>query len=148
MNDASKEKLSIIRQKGFYLSTPSGTSMLPMLAGGVDQAVIVALPGKAKKGDVLLYEDKDGQNVLHRVIKVKSDGYLLRGDNRYYTEFVPFDRIIGILTSYFKGEKQIDCKKSLRYRFYTQRRMLFYPVRRAFAAVLRRLRRRHTRRSP
>ena len=142
MNDASKEKLSIIRQKGFYLSTPSGTSMLPMLAGGVDQAVIVALPGKAKKGDVLLYEDKDGQNVLHRVIKVKSDGYLLRGDNRYYAEFVPFDRVIAILSSYFKGEKQIDCKKSLRYRFYSQRRMLTYPMRRACAAVLRRLRRR------
>ena len=142
MNDASKEKLSIIHQKGFYLSTPSGTSMLPMLVGGVDQTVIVALTGKAKKGDVLLYEDKDGKNVLHRVIKVKSDGYLLRGDNRYYTEFVPFDRIIGILASYFKGEKHIDCEKSLRYRFYTQRRMLFYPVRRACAAVLRRLRRR------
>ena len=139
MNDASKEKLSIIRQKGFYLCTPSGTSMLPMLAGGVDQAVIVALPGKAKKGDVLLYEDKDGQNVLHRIIKVKPDGYLLRGDNRYYTEFVPFDRIIGILSSYFKGEKQIDCKKSLRYRLYTQRRMLFYPVRRAWHGVLRRI---------
>ena len=148
MNDASKEKVAMIQKEGFYLSTPSGTSMLPMLAGGVDQAVIVALTGKAKKGDVLLYEDKDGQNVLHRVIKVKSDGYLLRGDNRYYTEFVPFDRIIGILASYFKGEKQIDCKKSLRYRMYSKRRILTYPMRRASAAVLRRLRRKHARRLP
>ena len=142
MNDASKEKVAMIQKEGFYLCTPSGTSMLPMLAGGVDQAVIVSLSGKAKKGDVLLYEDKDGQNVLHRVIKVKSDGYLLRGDNRYYTEFVPFDRVIGILSSYFKGEKQIDCKKSLRYRMYSKRRILTYPMRRACAAVLRRLRRR------
>ena len=142
MNDASKEKVAMIQKEGFYLCTPSGTSMLPMLAGGVDQAVIVSLSGKAKKGDVLLYEDKDGQNVLHRVIKVKSDGYLLRGDNRYYTEFVPFDRVIGILSSFFKGEKQIDCKKSLRYRMYSKRRILTYPMRRACAAVLRRLRRR------
>ena len=141
MNEASKEKVAIIEKESFYLCTPSGTSMLPMLKGGADQALIVALLGKAKKGDVLLYEDKDGKNVLHRVVKVKPDGYLLRGDNRYYTEFVPFDRIIGILASYFKGEKQIDCKKSLRYRFYTQRRMLSYPMRRACAAVLRRLRR-------
>ena len=139
MNDASKEKVAMIQKEGFYLSTPSGTSMLPMLAGGVDQAVIVSLLGKAKKGDVLLYEDKDGQNVWHRVIKVKSDGYLLRGDNRYYTEFVPFDRVIGILSSYFKGEKQIDCKKSLRYRMYSKRRMCMYPIRRAWHGVLRRI---------
>lgn len=148
MNEASKEKVSMIKKEGFYLCTPSGTSMLPMLAGGVDQAVIVSLSGKAKKGDVLLYEDKDGKNVLHRVVKVKSDGYLLRGDNRYYTEFVPFDRIIGILASYFKGEKQIDCKKSLRYRMYSKRRILTYPMRRAAAGVLRRIGRKYTRRLP
>lgn len=148
MNDASKEKVLIIKKEGFYLCTPSGTSMLPMLVGGVDQAVIVSLSGKAKKGDVLLYEDKDGKNVLHRVIKVKSDGYLLRGDNRYYAELVPFDRVIGILSSFFKEGKQIDCKKSLRYRMYSKRRILTYPMRRLGAAVLRRLRRRHTRHSP
>ena len=147
MNEASKETITILEKEGFYLSTPSGSSMRPVICGGKDQTLIVPLVGKAKKGDVLLYEDAKGAHVLHRVIKVTENGYLLRGDNRYYSEAVPFDKVIGILSAIFKGDKKIDCQKSIRYRLYSKRRMLTYPLRRAVAA-LRRIGRKYTRHSP
>lgn len=132
MNEASKAKIAFLQREGFYISTPIGDSMRPMLRGGCDQTVVVPLTQRAKKGDVLLYENEIGQNVMHRVVGITDTAYLTRGDNCYYTETVPFDCVIGVLSSFFKGEREYDCKKHLWYRLYTYTRRWNYPIRRLF----------------
>lgn len=78
----------------------NGDSMLPLLRQGRDVAVITAkTPNeRCKLFDVVLYKRDSGQYVLHRIVKVKKNGYVICGDNRYYCEKGITDRhIIGVL---------------------------------------------------
>ena len=61
--------------------TPSGTSMLPMLDGKNDTVTFAPKPDKLKKYDVAFYRrKKSGQLVLHRVVRVCTDGsYVFSG---------------------------------------------------------------------
>jgi hypothetical protein len=45
-----------------------------------------------KKYDVIFYRRENGQYVLHRIIKIKKDGYVCRGDNQTAKEY-PVSRI-------------------------------------------------------
>lgn len=77
-----------------------GDSMLPLLREGNDVAVIVAKDKnkRCKLWDVVLYKRDSGQYVLHRIIKVLKDGYVICGDNRFNLEKGITDRhIIGVL---------------------------------------------------
>ena len=38
-------------------------------------------------------------------LKIKKDHYVIRGDNTYSEEFIPKDKVFGILTSYYKNDK-------------------------------------------
>ncbi len=80
--------------------TNVGDSMMPLIKEGRDVLVIEPKPPqRLKVGDVPLYKRDTGQYVLHRVVKVRSDDYLIRGDNRFHTESGITDRhIIGVLT--------------------------------------------------
>ena len=60
-----REQLDVGQQVRF---SPRGTSMLPMLRPGIDSVVLRPLPEKLKKYDLPLYQRKNGQYVLHRVI--------------------------------------------------------------------------------
>ena len=60
---------------------PKGYSMYPLFVPGRDKAVITAIgQRKGKRGDVLLFRRDDGLLVLHRVCRVKPDGYYMVGD--------------------------------------------------------------------
>ena len=62
----------------------------------------VPLP-RLRKYDVTLYKRGDTY-VLHRLITVRDDHYLIRGDNTYSLEHVPDTAVIGVLTSFrYKG---------------------------------------------
>ena len=63
-----------------------GVSMRPFLRDG-DFAYLVSLPGKLKRGDIVLYQRKNGQYVLHRIYKVLKNGdYLMLGDSQMMPE--------------------------------------------------------------
>ena len=63
-----------------------GVSMRPFLRDG-DYAYLVSLPGKLKRGDIVLYRRKNGQYVLHRIYKVLKNGdYLMLGDSQMEPE--------------------------------------------------------------
>lgn len=64
----------------------NGVSMRPFLRNA-DFAYLVALPDKIKPGDILLYQRKNNQYVLHRVYKIRKDGILLMlGDSQMEPE--------------------------------------------------------------
>ena len=63
-----------------------GISMRPFLRDG-DFAYLVSLPGKLKRGDIVLYRRNNTQYVLHRIYKVLKNGnYLMLGDSQMVPE--------------------------------------------------------------
>lgn len=63
-----------------------GNSMRPFLRSA-DFAYLTALPEKLKRGDIVLFQRKDGQYVLHRVYKLQKDGaFLMLGDSQRMPE--------------------------------------------------------------
>lgn len=123
----------VIEQQGFYISTISGISMYPMLRNRKDTVVLSVVKGRLKKYDLPLYI-ANGKYVLHRVIKVKPDGYIIRGDNCVQKENVRDEQIIGVMTEFYRGEKKVSAK-NLWYRIYVRVWHVLYPVRYMFKVV-------------
>ena len=94
--------------------------------------VIIRIPAcRLHKYDVALY--RRGRNyVLHRVIGVEKDHYLIRGDNTYSVETVPDEAVIGVLTSFKRKGKEISTENRS-YRFYVRFWNAIYPVRDLYA---------------
>lgn len=90
-----------LAEGGSVSFTVKGTSMRPMLTGGADTVTIVKPAQPLKKYDVIFYRRENGQYVLHRIVKVKKDGYVCRGDNQTAKEYpVTQDMIVGVLREY------------------------------------------------
>ncbi len=123
----------LLQTEGKYVGPTSGVSMLPMLKSGRDSVVIMPKTERLKPWDVALYKRGDDY-VLHRVIRQTDDGYIIRGDNCYSDEKIKEERVIGVLTEYFKAEKrvQLDDPKYLRY---VKRRIKNYKLRRFFFRI-------------
>lgn len=84
----------------------AGTSMTPMLRDRKDTITLVKVNGKLKVGDVPFYQRDNGQYILHRVIFVNDDTYVMRGDNHWYNEYnIRQDQIIGVLSSFERNGK-------------------------------------------
>lgn len=99
--------------------------------------VIIEVPSSClKKYDVALYRRED-KYVLHRVIGVEDGYYRIRGDNTYAVEQVPFDNVIGVLTS-FNRKGKLHSVSERGYRFYARFWNAIYPLR-AFRIRVRRL---------
>ncbi len=98
----------VIEREGVYISTTSGVSMYPMLRDRRDTIVVTRPVERLKKYDVALYRRGD-QYVLHRVIEVLPDSYVIRGDNCLKKEYGITDRdIIGKLTSFYRKDKEVN----------------------------------------
>ena len=94
----------LLKRDGSFLYTFKGVSMKPLLNQGKDVVIISSIDRPIKKLDIVLYKVNE-RYVLHRVIKIKKDHYVIRGDNTYSEEFIPKDKVFGILTSYYKNDK-------------------------------------------
>ena len=97
----------LLREDGMYVSTTSGVSMMPMLRDRRDTVVITPARERLKKYDVALY--RSGENyLLHRVVKVLPESYVICGDNCITLERGITDaQILGKLTEVRRGEKKL-----------------------------------------
>ena len=85
--------------------SPRGVSMLPMLRQGIDSVELSPVPEKLKKYDLPLYQRRNGQYVLHRIVKV-SEGYTCIGDNQFEPEAgLEHDQMIAVVTSFYRNGK-------------------------------------------
>lgn len=66
--------------------TVAGWSMEPFLHNQRDRVLLRKLIRPLKKGDIVFYQRKTGQYVLHRIFKKKPEGYYLMGDNQLELE--------------------------------------------------------------
>ncbi len=86
-----------------------GTSMLPLLKEGATYVRLVSPVFPLKKHQVILYKRRDGQFVLHRILKCKKGGMVCRGDHQAAKEFPVYeDSVIAVMTGYTKGETWVD----------------------------------------
>ena len=76
----------VISGGGEFRLYPKGTSMLPLIRQGKDSVVLVK-PGLLSIGDIILYRRKNGQFVLHRIVKIKGDNLIICGDNQTSLEY-------------------------------------------------------------
>ncbi len=77
----------VLKEKGYLMTLPFGTSMLPFIRPQRDIIVVRCYEGEAECRDVILYRRNGGKLVLHRILKVDADGYVLCGDNQYKKEY-------------------------------------------------------------
>ena len=80
--------------------TPSGVSMRPHIEGDKDSVILAPLSRKPRKGDILLARvtASNGRQtyVLHRLVSIKQDTYVLQGDgNLVGEEYCTQEEIIG-----------------------------------------------------
>lgn len=123
-----KQIEQVLKEKGYYVSTTSGLSMFPMLRDRRDTIVLSPVEGRLRKYDIPLYCSGD-KYVLHRIISVKPDYYIIRGDNCTYKERVKQEQIIGVLTEFYRGEKKISMEGA-GYQLYVRFWNFSYPIRR------------------
>lgn len=112
------DKIEDAVKKGNFVIHPHGVSMWPMIRNGKDSLVINPVEGRLSKYDIPLYKDNRGRYVVHRIIKVTEDGYVICGDGLYEIEYDITDKnILGVVTGFFRKEKFIPCdaKNYLRY---------------------------------
>ncbi len=118
---------SILDADGVFVSTTSGVSMYPMLRDRRDTIIVTRPEGRLKKHDVALYK-RGERYVLHRVIKVLPDSYIIRGDNCLAKEYgITDDDVIGKLNSFYRKEKEINMM-SITYKLYSRLIVALHPL--------------------
>ena len=123
----------VLQEKGVYLGPTVGVSMLPMLKSRRDTIVVRPKTERLKPLDVALYK-RGNDYVLHRVLSVTDEGYIIRGDNCYSDENVPEDAVIGVLTEFFRKNKHYLCTDK-KYLKYVHKRLKGYKRRRFFVLI-------------
>lgn len=119
-----------LERKGTITYTCKGVSMLPLLRQKRDLFTVTKRHGRCKKYDVALYRRADGAYVLHRVVKVCEDGYVILGDNCLNKEYgIKDEDILGVMTSFVRDGKEYSVDAGL-YRVYVKVWYAIYPIRR------------------
>ncbi|MBQ8428358.1 MAG: S24/S26 family peptidase [Clostridia bacterium] len=120
----------LLEKDGVYVGPTVGVSMMPMLRNRRDSIVVRPKTERLKPLDVALYK-RGNQYVLHRVLSLTEDGYIIRGDNCYRDEYISEKDVLGVLTEFFREDKHILCSDE-KYLRYAKKRVKTYRTRRFF----------------
>jgi len=88
----------------------TGSSMYPFLRGLIDCVVLApVIKKKPERGDIVLYIREDKKHVLHRVIKIKKEGFYIAGDAQTRIEG-PIEevKIIAVAVGIYRQGKYIS----------------------------------------
>lgn len=103
----------ILLEKNKLVNAPVGISMLPLLRPNRD-VVILENNLKPKIYDVVLYRRSNGKYILHRIIDIDNNGYVMCGDNQYIKELgIKQEQILAVMTGFYRDKKYF--KSSNRY---------------------------------
>ena len=108
----------LISEEGRFVGTTSGVSMEPLFSDRRDTIIVVKTDKRLKKYDVPLY--KRGEDyILHRVVRVLPDSYVICGDNCEELEYgVPDSDILGVLVAFYRKDKYYTVENPI-YRIYS-----------------------------
>lgn len=120
----------VLDNYGMYTGLTKGPSMWPLLHEQKDNIVVVRQNGRLKKYDIPVYILKSGKYVMHRIVEVRDDCYVIVGDNLTEKEYVTDDMICGVLAGFYKnGKRYVDCENGRFYRLYSKIWVALLPVR-------------------
>ena len=125
-----------LQKNGSLTYTNVGTSMMPLLKQHRD-LFTVRKKGKerCKAGDVVLYRRPPNKYVLHRVISVRRNDYVILGDNCVRKEYGITDAdILGVMTGYVRKGRSHSVKDRS-YRMYSSYIMRTIAVRVFFKKI-------------
>lgn len=99
-----------LAEKGILTYITKGRSMRPFLRSGEDLVQIEAKKdSRFRKYDAVLYRRPDGKYVLHRIVKVLADSYIICGDNCWQLERgITDSQILGVLSGVIRKGKKLD----------------------------------------
>ena len=120
----------LLDKDGYMAYTNVGTSMLPLLRQRRDISVIHRkdLTTRCKRYDVVLYKRCD-KYILHRVLKVRPNDYVICGDHNIWREYGITDaQILGVMTRVIRNGKSIY-PTDWKYKLYVHLWCDFYYVR-------------------
>lgn len=103
--------------------------MRPLIRQGRDLMIIERRPDvRLRRLDVVLYKS-NGKYVLHRILKVRENDYVICGDNCIRKEYgIKESQIIGILTGIIRDGKELKTS-DISYRIYSHIWSDFFHVR-------------------
>ena len=107
----------VISSGGEFRMYPRGVSMLPLLVQGEDSVVLVSL-GDVCVNDMILYRRDSGQFVLHRLVKIEGDEYIMCGDNQGELERgIKKEHLLAKVKYFYKKDKKVslDSEEYLKY---------------------------------
>ncbi|MBQ9068751.1 MAG: PqqD family peptide modification chaperone [Eggerthellaceae bacterium] len=130
-----------LRERGSFVYRNVGVSMLPLIKQGRDLVVIGPKPeGRCRKYDVVLYR-RGTRYVLHRIVEVLEDGYVICGDNCVNREYGFTDAdIVGVMTAMVRNGSHLDANSAAQQR-YARIWVALYPMRSALLRISGALRR-------
>lgn len=113
MNKQENKKLTFeeeLQRSGRLVYTNVGVSMMPLLRQRRDLMILEKKSEeRCKKYDAVMYKRKNGQYVLHRILKVREKDYVICGDNCYQKEYgITDEQILAILTGVVRDGKEIS----------------------------------------
>ena len=119
----------VLDRDGVIAYTNVGYSMMPLLRQRKDIIEIRKKEsGRCKKYDVVLYK-RQSKYILHRILKVLPDGYIIAGDHNVFIETDIKDKdILGIMTRVVRDGKTIT-PDNIWYKLYVHLWCDVYPVR-------------------
>ena len=130
-----------LAKNGKLIYTNKGDSMMPLIRQDRDLLVIKPVHGRLKKYDVPLYKRDSGQYVLHRILTVRKNDYVICGDNRWIKEYGIRDRhIIGVLSAVIRDGKEVSVN-DMKYKLYVHLWCDFFPIRAFIVRVVNKLKR-------
>ena len=87
---------------------PGGISMWPTLKHKGQSVVIARKKERLKRFDVAFYRRENGAYVLHRVMEVTTDGYMMCGDSQLWHEPIKEEQVFGVMLGFYRGEKYVE----------------------------------------
>lgn len=120
-----------LEQYGELTYKNTGVSMLPMLKQGRDLFTVKKKTARrCEKYDVVLYRRPPGRYVLHRIVEVRENDYVILGDNCVSKEYGVTDGdIVAVLTGFVRKGKEYSVEDR-GYRLYARLWYALYPLRR------------------
>ena len=120
--------------------TVAGWSMEPLLRNGRDRVLLKKPTNLLKRGNIVFYQRKTGQFVLHRIFKIRRDGYYMMGDHQIDLEGpIEDDAIFAIVTEVERNGRWISAD-AFYWKFACGLWRMLYPIRKLAYWLIRAIR--------
>ena len=93
-----------LNSEGYIITNFEGVSMYPTFLN--NDLLIIIKEDKYELYDIVLYK-KDNKYVAHRIVDIKDNYYVIRGDNTITDEFIPRSNLLARIDSILRNKEKI-----------------------------------------